>query len=390
LQIQEQPKLITEQEDVHFIESFLIGTKPNDAGWKINNGNNIQDWVGKDFVMIPEKIFDPNESQPGHVSGDSYEEEMAEIKKHSHGKIVKVKGPFSYEDGSNDYYYKAVIRLKDSLSANSLVKVGNKTWVPFAVSPQIWREEGPRENVTKYKPMGLFLVIKGAYGESAVVEKMCTGSALKCGTSLSAAIHQLNHDTSDQHLSEVLTSYISVIDKNKVTMSAQEVVQPTVPNYTKPEIVSVQPVQPVNQTVELKKDEKITLTKEEYDDLQNKINAESKLKLKVEELEKERNENILNNIFGSIEDQEVKTKIFAKYIDNASLVKSAFDDFNTHILPKAIEAKLAESKNVKEEVKSEKASVLKPEPKIDKNESLSASIESDDISIAQCRSILGL
>ena len=234
--------------------------------------------------------------------------------------------------------------------------------------------------------MGLFLVIKGAYGESAVVEKMCTGSALKCGTSLSAAIHQLNHDTSDQHLSEVLTSYISVIDKNKVTMSAQEVVQPTVPNYTKPEIVA----QPVNQPVELKKDEKITLTKEEYDDLQNKINAESKLKLKVEELEKERNENILNNIFGSIEDQEVKTKIFAKYIDNASLVKSAFDDFNTHILPKAIEAKLAESKNVKEEVKSEKASVLKPEPKIDKNESLSASIESDDLPISTCRSILGL
>jgi hypothetical protein len=389
LQILEQPKLITEQEDVNLIDSFLISTKFNDAGWAIskNAKTPITDWIGKDFVMIPEKIFDPNEDQPGHVSGDSYEEEMAEIRKHSHGKIVKVKGPYNYDDGTDDYYYKVNVKLKDSLSANSLVENGSKTWVPFAVSPQIWREEGPRENVTKYKPMGLFLVIKGAYGESAVVDKMCTGSALKCGTSLSAAIHQLNHDTSDQHLSEVLTSYIAVVDKNKVAMSAQEVVQPTVPSYTKPEIVN----QPANQPVELKKDEKITLTKEEYDDLQNKINEESKLKIEVEELKKERNQTILNNIFGSIEDQEVKNKIIEKYSNqNVSLVKSAFDDFNTHILPKAIEAKLAESKNVKDESKSEKASVLKPEPKIDKNESLSASIETDDLSISACRSILGL
>ena len=145
MQIQEQPKLITEQEDVHLIESFLIGTKPNDAGWKINNGNNIQDWVGKDFVMIPEKIFDPNESQPGHVSGDSYEEEMAEIKKHSHGKIVKVKGPFNYEDGSNDYYYKAVVKLNDSLSANALVDNGNRTWVPFAISSDMERRRTQRK-----------------------------------------------------------------------------------------------------------------------------------------------------------------------------------------------------------------------------------------------------
>jgi hypothetical protein len=387
LQIQEQPKLITEQEDVHLIESFLIGTKENAAGWKINNGNNIQDWVGKDFVMIPEKIFDPNERQPGHPDNATYEEDMAEIKKHSHGKIVKVKGPYNYEDGSNDYYYKAVIKLKDSLSASALVENGNRTWVPFAVSPQIYREEGPRDNITKYKPMALVLVIKGAYGESAVVEKMCSGSALKCGTSLKAAIDQLNHDTTDQHLSEVLTSYISVIDKNKVTMSAQEVVQPTVPSYTKPEIVN----QPVNQPVELKKEE--IISKEQVIKEEQERKETEQLKAEVEQLKKERNEEILNNIFGSIQDQEVKTKVLSNYtnLKDARIVKQAFDDFNTHILPKAIEAKLKESKNVKDEVKSEKAStVLKPEPKIDKNESLSASIDSDDLSISACRSILGL
>lgn len=383
----EEPRHITEQEDVHLIESFLIGTKENEAGWKINNGNNIQDWVGTDFVMIPEKIFDPTESQPGHVSGDSYEEEMAEIRNHSHGKIVKVKGPYSYDDGSDDYYFKAVVRLKDSLSANSLVENGNKTWVPFAVSPQIWREEGPRENVTKYKPMGLFLVIKGAYGEQSVVEKMCTGSALKCGTSLSAAIHQLNHDTNDQHLSEVLTSYISVIDKNKVSMSAQtpEIVQQPVQNFTKPELVQ----QPLNQPVELKKDETISLTKDEYDKLNKNNTEQADLKTEVEQLKKERNESIINQVFGSIEDKEARTAIFEKYssLKDARVVKQVYEDINTHILPKAIEAKLKESKT---EVKSERASVLKPEPKSDKKESLSASVESDDISISECRSILRL
>jgi hypothetical protein len=53
-----------------------------------------------------------------------------------------------------------------------------------------------------------------------------------------------------------------------------------------------------------------------------------------------------------------------------------------------VEAKIAEGKNVKVESKS--ASVLKPEPKIDKNESVSASIVTDDISLSECRSILGL
>lgn len=384
----EEPRHITEQEDVHLIETFLISDKLNEAGWALNRNTktDIQEWVGKDFVMIPEKIFDPTESQPGHVSGDSYEEEMAEIRKHSHGKIVKVKGPYNYDDGSDNRYFKAVVRLKDSLSANSLVENGNKTWVPFAVSPQIWREEGPRENVTKYKPMGLFLVIKGAYGENSVVEKMCTGSALKCGTSLSAAIHQLNHDTNDQHLSEVLTSYISVIDKNKVSMSAQtpEQVQTPVQNFTKPELVQ----HTLNQPVELKKDETISLTKDEYDKLNKSNTEQADLKTEVEQLKKERNESIINQVFGSIEDQEARNKIFAKYAElkDARVVKQVYEDFNTYILPKAI-AKATESKT---EVKSEKASVLKPEPKSDKKESLSASVETDDISISECRSILRL
>src|ERR1044071_802979 len=204
-----EPKLITEQEDVHLIESFLISTKPNEAGWALSKNavTPIQEWIGKDFVMIPEKIFDATQKQPGHSTGETIEEDWEEIKRHSHGKITKVKGPFPYEDGTDDYYYEVNVKLKDTLSASALVENGSKTWTPFAVSPQIIRHEGPRDNVIRYTPMGLFLVIKGAYGDQSVVNKMCSGSALKCGTKLSAAIYQLNHDTTDAHLAEVLTSY---------------------------------------------------------------------------------------------------------------------------------------------------------------------------------------
>ncbi len=383
MQVLEQPRLLTEQEDVHLIETFLISTKPNKAGWKINNGDNIQDWVGKDFVIIPEKIFDSNEKQPGHVSGGTYEEEMAEIQKHSHGKITKVKGPYAYEDSPGDYFYNAVIKLSGSKAAAALVDNGSKTWTPFAVSPQLWPEEGTDDNITKYKPMGLFLVIKGAYGDNAVVEKMCSGSALKCGTSLSAAIHQLQHNSTDEFLGEVLSSYLKSIDNTQIDMSQTQVetVQPAV----KVEEVK----QPVNQPVELKKDEQITLTKNEYDVVQKQLKDQEELRTQVAELKRERSQNILTQVFGSITDEEVKNKVFEKYADkDVNLVKSVYDDINTHILPGKIEAKIAEGKTVKVESKS--ASTLKPEPKIVKEESKSASVETDDLSLSQCRSILGL
>ena len=386
MQILEHPKLIHETEDVHLIETFLISTKPNQAGWRATKHDNINDWIGKDFVIIPEKIFDLHQKQPGHMAEGSYESEMAEIKQHSHGTITKVKGPFNYDDGSNDYYYNAVVRLAGSKSAAALVDNGNKTWIPFAVSPTILPVEGDDDNITKYKPMGLFLVIQGAYGDNAVVEKMCSGSALKCGTSLSAAIHQLDHDTNDERLSEVLTSYIAATDKENIMSQTQELVQQPVQaaSYTKPIQAEVAKPQ-----VELKKDESITLTKDEYDTVQQQLKEQTDLKAQVAELKKERNQTILNQVFGNVEDQEVKTKLFEKYNEQASLVKSVYDDINTHILPKAIEAKLAEKKDVKGESKS--ASVLKPEPKIDKNESVSASIvQTDDLSLSECRSILGL
>ena len=389
MQVLEKPRLITEQEDVHLIETFLIGTKPNKAGWTLskNAKTDINEWVGRDFVIIPEKIFDLSQRQPGHTDKGTFDSEMAEAARHSNGKITKVKGPIKYDDGSDDYYYNAIVRLSGSKSAAALREHGSNTWVPFAVSPTIWPEEGDDDNITRYRPMGLFLVIEGAYGEKAVVEKMCSGSALKCGTSLSAAIENLNHDTTDQQLSEVLSSYISNTDKIKIAMSQTQELQKPVENFTVNTPVQA-PVQP--EKVELKKDEKITFTKEEYDAIQKEKEASLQLANEVAELKKERDQNILNSVFGTIEKEEERTVVFEKYMNkDTKLVKQVYEDIIKYVLPKKIE----EAKNVKVEekkVESRSASVLKPEPRIDKNESLSASVQTDDISISECRSILGL
>ena len=391
MQILEHPRHITEQEDVHLIETFLIGTKPNKNGWGIsrNSKTNINDWIGKDFVIIPEQIFNDNARMRGHVediTDGSYDSMMSEIQRHSHGKITKVKGPIKYDDGSDDYYYNAIVRLSGSKSAAALRENGSKTWVPFAVSPTLWPEEGDDDNITRYRPMGLFLVIEGAYGDKAVVEKMCSGSALKCGTSLSAAIENLNHNTSDQQLSEVLSSYISNSDKIKVEMSQTQELQKPVENFT----VNTPIQAPVQEKVELKQDEKITFTKEEYDAIQKEKEASLKLAEEVSELKKERDQNILNSVFGSIEKEEERTVVFEKYMNkDTKLVKQVYEDIIKYVLPRKVE----EAKNVKvekEKVESKSASVLKPEPRIDKNESLSASVQTDDISISECRSILGL
>jgi len=230
--------------------------------------------------------------------------------------------------------------------------------------------------------MGLFLVLEGAYGEEAVVDKMCSGSALSCGTALKAAIMSLNHNTNDAMLAEVINSYISSVDNKKIEMSNQVI-------ENKDNSTTQAPIQNAPfQVQELKKNETISFTKDEYDALIKEKDSAQKLADEVADLKKERDSNILNTVFGSIEDEKVRSELFESYSGkDTKLVKKAYDDIVKHVLPKKIE----EFNKVKvTEVKEEKASVLKKEPKINDNEELSASVQSDDISISEARGILGL
>ena len=386
MQLLSEPTLIHEQEST-LLDSFLIGTKQNEAGWAINKETGhqlIKDFVGKDFVIIPERIFAPlQEGRGGHVSGANYDDEMAQITTHSHGKITKVKGPYPYNDETDDYFYRCNIKLSGSKAASALIENGSKTWVPFAVSPQIWPVQGPDNDLTDWKPMGLFLVIKGAYGDKAVVEKMCNGSELKCGMSLAAAITELSNSATDEHVGEVISSLVTKIDDNNHNMSTQ------VPQVSAtPEVKEInykinvddsevqKKLSEVKQEPAKEETKGVTISPEEYESYKREREEHKQLVL-------ENKTNKLESIFKGVSfDENVKKQVFDKYLGKSDFnsIVEAFDDFNTHILPiKIAEAKATQedSSNSKQESKS--ASTLKPEPKVENNESKTASVVPNNV-----------
>ena len=370
MQILEHPKLITEKEDVHLLRTFLISTKPNKALWRINKDTGhdvVQGFIGKNFYAHPDRIFKPlEEGYGGHVKG-GYQDELNQMEQHSLGKISKLHGPFYYDDSPKDYWYEAEVRLNGSKTAATLMDLGSKTWTKFAVSPHVWPVEGDDDNMTDWEPMGLALVIEPAYGKEAVVKKYCTGSEKVCSKSLTAAIL------------DVVNTSLNTQKATDNIMSTQQVETTQVV----PEVKTFQPIQ--QPVVELKKDENITLTKEEYDTVQKQLKEQEELRNEVSQLKQERNTNILESVFGSIEDQEQKENVIKKYLDkDVNLVNQAINDYKSLVVPKLI----ANGQTVKEGKPESKTASLKPEPKISKEESRVASIQEPTAS--DFRSILGL
>src|SRR6185503_10163927 len=235
---------------------------------------------------------------------------------------------------------------------------------------------GPDDNITDAEFMGISLVIDGAYGNQAVVQKYCSGSNKVCDKSLTAAIQ------------DVINSSLNTQTVRDNIMSTQELSAGTATGTE--QIGFKYNPQPVQQPVELpkdiKKDENITLTKEEYDTVQKQLKEQEELRNEVSQLKQERNTNILTSVFGSIEDQEQRENVIKKYIDkDVNLVNQAINDYKSLVVPKLI----ANGQTVKEgKPESKTASTLKPEPKISKEESKVASITEPTAS--DFRSILGL
>ena len=388
MQILEHPRLVTEQEDVHLIRTFGFSTKPNKALFTINRdfGHRLaQNAYKKDFYIDPERIFKPiEEGTGGHVKGDSFEDEMKQIREKSHGKIEKIYGPFYYDDSPKDYWYDFGIKLSGSKTASVLLENGAKTWTPFSTSIHIWPKEGDDDNITDAEFMGIALVIEPAYGKQSVISKYCSGSGKVCEKSLTAAITEVinSFNTRDD--------YLNIMSTQQLQSSTNATADGTVVKLD-----NVSGTSPLNLNIpqEIKKDENITLTKEEYDTVQKQLKEQEDLRNEVSQLKQERNTNILTQVFGSIEDEPTRNQIFERYLDkDVNLVKSVYEDVKLHLLPKLVEAKLAESKNTKSEEKKEgskTASVLKPEPKISNDESKTASIPSEPLA-SDFRNILGL
>ena len=227
MQVLEPPSTTSYQtEQGHFIKTFLISTKPNQAGWGISKETGhqkVQSFIGKPFVIIPDHLS--SERQKGHIFANSRDQLLQEYKKHTHGIIESLSSPYFYGDGTDDYFYMANIKLNDSKAASALLEHGTKTWVPFAVSPHIWHVSGPENNINDWEGISLSLVPKGAYGQEAVINKYCKGDADSCNKSLPATSFC---DMEDSKAASFISSLVSN-NENKNIMA--QVVEQSTPSF---------------------------------------------------------------------------------------------------------------------------------------------------------------
>jgi hypothetical protein len=331
-------------EDGHFIEAFGISTKRNGNNWAISKQTGhekIKQFQDRDFAIIPQMLQGPTK---GHYFGNDTEEDLINgYSKHSHGKIIKIKGPYNYNDGTDDYFYNFVIKLRDSKAAAVLNEYGPKTWIPFSISPHIMPLSGPDWEMDDWHAIGTALVDRGAYGPDAIITKFCTGSAPKCEKSLAAAalnriqkaemehVRHLEETTikpcekADTESSRIITSLVSKVASFQASMA--ENIPNTVTNAPIPvaelkaEPSTTAPQTPVNQ---------ITITAEEIQKIKDEAIAKSEAiwKEKVTALETKDKINTLNLVWAKVKDPTVKEALVKKYqtLDNVDIVKEIAED----------------------------------------------------------------
>lgn len=387
----------------NFIEGFLIGSKRNKNKWKINKNTLTKEKVtrefkNKDFIIIPEKIAHGIDA---HYHGSTKQETQEGYRQYSHGKITEVLGPWPYKDDPNEFYYTHITKLNNSKSAALLTELGPNTNIPFATSPHIWDESKDVDfyslDVTDFTGIGVALVHEGAYGDIAVINKMCVGSQNQCTRSLGAGAANQHYcgccSNDDANIAKILSSHFSKAASAQISMSdnntsnnnnnsQQSQQQPTsssIPNdgITKT-YIPTNTAEPANTTVnpqntltnEPKKDDnKIVVTKEEYDRINKELAESQTLKKDLEKLRNERNEEKLTKVFANnVADENVLKELIKKHRDNADYVSDLYAEFNKHIVPSIIEkAKQDYQKELdtkaQEATKRSRGAALRPEPK---------------------------
>jgi len=365
LQILEPPQTESyTNEKGHYIKTFLISTKANEAGWKVNRAtiqDKINSFIGKPFVIIPEHLS--SQRQKGHIFANSKDGLLEEYKKHTHGIIESISQPYSYQDGTDDVFYTANIKLNDSKAASALLDSGAKTWVPFAVSPHIWHSAGPENDITDWEGISLSLVPKGAYGQEAVINKYCKGDKPSCDKSLAAIC-----DKEDSSLAASITSLVSQSEtKDIMSAQVQQIPQVIAGEQTKQSIQEDQ-----------KKEDSITLTKEDFEALHKQVEEKKQLDEQVKTLLKENKTTKLNTIFKSVKDESLKKTLIDKYFNaDVNQLNDFYGDIHSHVFPSLIEEAKAqaeqEAKNklVEENKGKSKAASLPKEPKVEESKAAS-------------------
>ena len=432
-----------------YINAYLFSTKPNAAQWRIKpradyHKDKIQGFLEQDFAIIPHLIQKPpEEGGGGHYWGTPEQVKQA-YADFSHGKIKKILGPYKYEDGTDDYYYRSIIKLRDTKAASILQREGSRTWVPFAVSPHISHLAGPDDDITDWEPLGLALVIKGAYGNESVITKWCDGTFETCeraltkagsiiqrgytsipvtgnitfanttGTGTSAyTVSGTTIDTnnrlnsiitdiagSEKIVSEIISSLETKAASTSTSMENNNKDLPSAPTDTSNSKVSDK--QPKNTTVNpqdaLTNSALQTTTVISVPELEAlKERAEA-----FTEMENERKSEILTSMFSVYQDEkerEAEIKDFGKHdMKSVKLLKS----FHDKLVPKlkeqvkaeleaaakeAAKANATEDKNKKPTKGASINSTLRPEPHVkDEPDTKAASIPGNEV--AQLRSLL--
>jgi len=307
---------IFETPEGRFFRSFLISTKPNDAGWfirKETGHDNVKNFLKdgrNNFAIIPELIQKPiSQGGGGHYKG-TREQILKAYADNSHGKIVKLVGPFYYSDSPEDYYYDQITKLSNSRSASVLHNEGQKTWNGYDVSPHIGVNKGSdEEGWIDWEALGLNLVIKGAFGNQAIITKFCNGTESQCFKDLVAS----SANISDETIAEMLTSHLDKIASTPHSMPDQQ--QITKPDSGIPDsgLAGKDKIKS-NPTVDPQKDlttapvigDKIEVSKEEWDRIRERADA-------VTEMENERKQEILGGLFSVIDDEKEREKVIKDY-----------------------------------------------------------------------------
>jgi hypothetical protein len=338
----------------NYARGFLFSTRPTalapQGRFRVNQkaGHEVAQTFKDTHFMIDSQMLENQDD--GHFYGHGLDALLEGYRKKSHGVIEKIYGPFYYPDNSGDYWYEFGMKLRDSGATAALQKYGSKSWNPFAVSPHLWDypELGQDPlNLMKARGVGVALVMKGAFGDQAIITRLCKGSSDICYSDkgLGAVLKQECSagcqcqicKNEDQRLMNLITSYIG-----KSGSSLSNNLDPQNSNNNNPNLELQQkvldPLVPTRESqlaiTEAKSKEALTL---ELEELKRKIKeeAEKEYKDEIETLREESKLNNLNKIFTReiITDDNVRNAILEKHkklsLTEVKNLVSIVEDFKT-------------------------------------------------------------
>jgi len=351
LQVLEPPSQISIDGD--YARGFLFSTKRTlpapEGDFQINRqaGHDIAQTFRGTHFMIDGQLLEQKDD--GHFYGHGLEALLKGYEKKSHGLIEKIYGPFYYPDNSGDYWYEFGMKLRNSGAAAALQEYGARTWEPFAVSPHLWDypELGQDPyNLKKARGVGVALVMRGAFGNQAIINRFCKGSSDICYSDkgLGAVLKQecragcsceicKNEDAYlakiiSSHLGKTGTSTSNILDQPPNTSNSPEnlgnkLLDPKIP-----------PIEGQIALTEAKSKEALALELEEFK-RKAKEEAEKEWKDKVTALENKDKLRTLNEIYSIVTDENARKVIIDKHKDHdlniIEAIKAAIDDYKPHL-----------------------------------------------------------